>query len=289
MTDVPKTPAELVAEACEHASLPELAVRLNRMADDPRHSADDIGRLIEQDPALAARLLRLTNSPLFGLSSRVSTVRQAIDTIGTKPLRDLALASCAVDSFAGLANALVPMDDFWYHGLNCAIATRLLARHRRLPHAETMFVAGLLHDVGKLVLHHRLPAASREVLHLASANPHTLDNHHAERRVHGFDHARVGGLLLERWNLAPLIVEAVARHHAPAGARVFPLEAAMVHLGNVIATMAEIDSLDVDAAPAIDAGAWKQAGIKSEMLEPLVRETQRQFRELRRPFLAKPA
>lgn len=289
MTEVAKTPAVLVAEACERASLPELVVLLNRMADDPRHTADDIGALIGQDPALVARLLRLTNSPWFGLSNRVSTVLQAIRTIGTKPLRDLVLALCAVRSFAELTNDLVPMDDFWYHGLNCAIAARLLARHRRLAHAETLFLAGLLHDVGQLVLYKLLPEASREALRLAVANPHTLDDHQAERRVHGFDHGRVGSLLLERWNLAPLIVEAVARHHSPAGARVFPLEAAMVHLGNVIATMAELDSIDVNAAPAIDAGAWKQAGVKSELLEPLVRETQRQFRDARKLFLAEPA
>ncbi len=289
MTEVAKTPAVLAAAACERASLPVVAVRLNRMADDPRYSADDIGALIGEDPVLAAQLLRLTNSPFFGLSNRVSTVLQAIRTIGTKPVRDLVLASCAVRSFAGLTNDLVPMEDFWYHGLNCAIAARLLARHRRLAHAETLFLAGLLHDVGQLVLYNRLPEASREALRLAAANPHTLDDHQAERRVHGFDHARVGSLLLECWNLAPLIVEAVAKHHTPASARVFPLEAAMVHLGNVVATMAEIDSIDVNAAPAIDAGAWKQAGIKSELLEPLVRETQRQFRDARKLFLTEPA
>jgi len=81
VTDVARTPAVLVAEACEHASLPELVVQINLMADDQRHTADDIGALIGQDPALVARLLRLTNSPWFGLSNRVSTVLQAIRTI----------------------------------------------------------------------------------------------------------------------------------------------------------------------------------------------------------------
>lgn len=286
MTERTITPAALVAEVRELASLPAIAVQINSMAADPRYSADDLGAVIGQDAALTARLLRVANSPFFGLSTQISTVPRAIAVIGTRPLRDLVLATFAVHSFKGIPNELVSMDDFWYHSLNCAIAARLLARHRKLPHAETMFVAGLLHDIGQLVLFNRLPEASREVLRLASEDPHKFDSHDAERQVHGFDHAEVGGLLLDHWRLSPLIVEAVTRHHTPASAGVFPLEAAIVHLANVIATMAEINSLNLEDVPAIDPAAWKQAGIKPEMLELLVHETQRQFREVRSLFLA---
>lgn len=289
MSEAAITPASLVAEVRELASLPAIAAQINSMAADPRYSADEIGAVISQDAALAARLLRVANSPFFGLSTQISTVPRAIAVIGTKPLRDLALATFAVRSFKGIPNELVSMDDFWYHSLYCAIAARLLARHRKLPHSETLFVAGLLHDIGQLVLFNRLPEASRKVLELASEDPHTLDSHHAERQIHGFDHAEVGGLLLDHWRLSPLIVEAVAKHHSPASAYVFPMEAAIVHVANVIATMAEINSIKPEDVPAIDPGAWKQAGIKPDMLEPMVRETQRQFREVRTLFLAEAA
>lgn len=286
MTDAAITPATLVAEVRELASLPAIAAQINSMAADPRYSADDIGAVISQDAALTARLLRVANSPFFGLSTHISTVPRAIAVIGTKPLRDLVLATFAVHSFKSIPNELISMDDFWYHSLYSAIAARLLARHRKLLHSETLFVAGLLHDIGQLVLFNRLPEASREVLRLASEDPHTFDSHDAERQVHGFDHAEVGGLLLAHWRLSPLIVEAVARHHSPARAGVFPQEAAIVHIANVIATMAEINSIHLEDVPAIDPAAWKQAGIKEDMLEPLVRETQRQFRDVRALFLA---
>jgi putative nucleotidyltransferase with HDIG domain len=280
------TPESLVAEVRDLVSLPDIAVQVNTLVEDPRTSAHDIGWVISRDPGLTARLLRVANSPFFGLSTRVATVDRAIAVIGVKPLRDLVLATASVRSFKGIPNGLVSMDDFWYHSLYCALAARLLARQRRLPHADSLFVAGLLHDIGQLVLFNRLPDASREVLRLAMDDPHTLDTHQAERKVHGFDHAQVGALLLRQWRLPPLVVECVAQHHAPTAARSYPVETAIVHIANVIATLAEINSTHLEDVPAIDPAAWKQAGIKDEVIEPTMREIQRQFREARSLFLA---
>ena len=101
-----------MADVRELASLPAIAAQINSMAADPRYSADDLGAVISQDAALTARLLRVANSPFFGLSTNISTVPRAIAVIGTKPLRDLVLATFAVRSFKGIPNELVSMDDF---------------------------------------------------------------------------------------------------------------------------------------------------------------------------------
>ena len=282
----PTTPEALVSEVRELVSLPDVAVQINAKVEDPLSTASDIAAIIATDPGLTARLLRIANSPFFGLTTRVATVDRAVTVVGAKPIRDLVIATAAIRSFKGIPNTLVSMDDFWYHSLYCALIARLLGRHRKLPHADSLFVAGLLHDIGQLVIFNRLPEAAREIMRLSLEDPNTVDMHQAETEVLGFDHATVGGLLLRNWHLPSLLQECVALHHRPAAARQFPVETAMVHLANVIATMAEINSTHPEDVPTIADGAWKQAGLREELLEPVMREAQRQFRDARQVFLA---
>lgn len=283
------TPETLVSEVRDLVSLPDIAIQINALVEDLHSTAGDIATVISTDPSLTARLLRVANSPFFGLSTRVATVDRAVTVVGAKPIRDLVIATCAVRSFKGIPNTLVSMDDFWYHSLYCAIIARLLGRNRKLPHADSLFVAGLLHDIGQLVIFNRKPEAAREIMRLSMEDPHDMDINQAEKEVLGFDHADVGGLLLHNWHLPPLLEECVALHHRPADAKTFPTEVAIVHIANVIATLAEINSTHLEDVPAIEPGAWKQAGIREEMLEPVMREAQRQFRDARQVFLAEAA
>ena len=267
-------------------SLPDVAVRVNEMVDDLRYSANEIGEVISRDPSLTARLLRIANSPFFGLTTKVATVNRAVALIGTKQLRDLVVGTIAISSFKGIPNQLVSMDDFWYHSLYCALASRALAQRRRLPHADSLFVAGLLHDAGQLMIFYSLPDQACTALQLSVEDPHAMDMHQAEQEVLGFDHAQVGGLLLQHWRLPALLQECVALHPPPTAARQFPAEVATVHIANVIATMAEINSLHLEDVPAIEPRAWKQAGLTNDVIEPVMREIQKQFREARLLFLA---
>ena len=282
----PATPETLVSEVRDLVSLPDIAVQINALVDDPKASAGAIGQLIMTDPSLTARLLRIANSPFFGLSARVATVDRAVTVVGAKQIRDLVIATCALQAFKGIPNALVSMDDFWYHSLYCAIIARLLGRNRKLPHADSLFVAGLLHDIGQLVIFNRLPEAAREIMRLSMEDPHAVDMHQAEMEVLGFDHATVGGKLLHNWRLPPLLEACVALHHRPLEAKDFAVEVAIVHLANVIATLAEINSTHLEDVPTIAPGAWKQAGLSENLLEPVMREAQRQFRDARQVFLA---
>jgi len=280
------TPESLVADVRDLLSLPEITVQVNAMVEDPRTSAADIGDVISRDPSLTTRLLRIANSPFFGLTSKVATVSRAVAVVGSKKLRDLIIATSAIRTFKGVPNQLVSMDDFWYHSLYCAIAARLLATSRRMPHADSLFTAGLLHDIGQLIIFNRLPEQAREALRLSTEDPYTMDMRHAEQEVLGFDHAQVGGLLLRHWQLPALLEECVTYHHAPEKAARFPVEAAIVHIANSIATLAEINSTNLEDVPKIQSGAWKASGLKEEFIEPVMRETQKQFREARLLFLS---
>jgi putative nucleotidyltransferase with HDIG domain len=274
---MPTTPAELIKEIDSLVSFPAVGVRVSQMAGDPNVSATQIGSVISQDPALTARLLRIANSAAYGLSAEVSTVSRAVAVIGTKLIRDLVLATSTINAFEGIPNELVTMENFWRHSLYCGLAARSLAERRHMKGNETLFIAGLLHDVGQLVVFKKLPQESKQALMLSLEGPDDLALHKAEQQVFGFDHAQVGGALLRHWHFPEILVECAEFHHAPALAQKHPLEAALVHIANSIATLAEIDSVSEGDAVKTEPAAWTVTGLTKDVIEPTVRAVQKQF------------
>ncbi|GAB6039549.1 HDOD domain-containing protein [Endothiovibrio diazotrophicus] len=267
------TPVELLVQGVgELVSLPEVFIRVNQAVDDPRGSAAQVGEIIAQDPGLTARLLRLANSPLYALTATVDTVARAVTVLGTQQIRALVLATSVTDTFEGLPNELVSMKNFWNHSLLCALCARALSRQARKGQPEVMFTAGLLHDIGELVIFSRLPELARKVLLLTLDSPEELAIHQAEQRVLGFDHGDVGGELAHLWQLPPILEECIRHHHAVERAEAFQAETALVHIANIAAQMAELKTLDPEQAPPISAAAWKLSGLDRAAVETAVTE-----------------
>jgi putative nucleotidyltransferase with HDIG domain len=262
-------------------SLPSVGVRVNEVVNDPNSTAEDIAKLISQDPGLAARVLRIANSPAYGLSAQITTITRAVAIVGTQLIRDLVLATSTISAFKDIPNELVSLENFWSHSLYCGIAARLLAEQRGMKHAETEFLAGLLHDIGQLVIFRKEPEAARRALLLSVEGPDDLALHKAEQAVFGFDHAQVGATLLRHWHFPDLLVACVENHHAPQEEQKFPIEVSLVHIANSIATLAEIDSVSEEDAVRTEQFAWDRLGLSRELIEPTVRATQAQFSEMR--------
>jgi len=255
------TAKELVRGTVELVSLPEVLIRLNALVDDPRSSMEDIARVIETDAGLAARLLRIVNSPFYGLPSRVDTIRHAVALVGTRELRDLALATVVVRIFEGIPPELMDMERFWEHSLLTGLVARALCRHRGDHGVESRFVAGLLHDVGKLLMCRRVPELARHAL--ARATYEQLPLPEAEQEALGFDHAEVGGLLLAAWRLPEPLVVAARWHHAPELApALWRDEALIVHLANVLAHRDEPPP--TPPQPLLAEDAWARIGVAEE-------------------------
>ncbi|HEU0187123.1 MAG TPA: HDOD domain-containing protein [Gallionellaceae bacterium] len=279
---------ELVQGIRGLVTLPDVFIRINQLVEKPDSTVAQIAEAIARDPAFTMRLLRVANSSFYGFSSSVDTVSRAISVIGTGQIRNLALSTTIASSFAGLPNSLVSMDNFWRHSLYCALAARLLARRAGRCDAEAVFTAGLLHDIGELVIFNRLPELAREAMQLVLDSAEILGVHEAERRVIGFDHAQVGGELARQWKLPRQLEECVAFHHAPQEAAQFPREAAIVHIANALAVMAELDTLVHEDVSPIDARAWETIGLDAgDILEPVVREVQSAITEAEKLFVGK--
>lgn len=261
-------PATLVGDVAMLVSLPEVVLRINELVDDPRSSAEDIGLVVAQDAALTARLLKLANSAMFGRSRTVDTIGRAIALLGTRQVRDLTLGLTATRAFDGIPNELVTMNSFWHHSLLCGVAARQLAGACSRGRPESSFVAGLLHDIGQLVLFNRLPNESRCALLMASHEPARPPVYLCERKMMGCDHAAVGGALARSWKLPENLAEAIEFHHEPARAREHPLIVSVTHLANTVAALAMLDSREFDDAPPVDPVAFEVTGLnRAQLLE----------------------
>lgn len=283
-------PLELATGQVRLASLPDVVTRVCDLIGDPRTSASDIGQVIGEDPALTARLLRIVNSPFYGFPSTIDTVSRAITVVGTTELLDLVLATSVTRLFRGVPRTLVDMDAFWRHSLYCGVVARVLAARRRMDNIERHFVAGLIHDLGGLVLYQSAPDLAGRAL--ALARERELPLHLAEREVMGCDHAEVGAELVHVWNLPPVLEEVVRWHHQPQRAHSFPSETAIVHLADVISGALETPDAGSEMVPPLEPAAWDNAGFPVEALESIVTDADRQFavaRELIAPDPLQPA
>jgi putative nucleotidyltransferase with HDIG domain len=277
--------AELLEGVDGLITLPHVFLRINQLIEDPDSAMSDIAHAVSQDPSFTVRMLRVANSPFYGFSSKIDTVEKAVSLIGTSHIRNLALSMSVANSFSGLPNNLVSMDDFWHHSLYCALVARILAKQANGCDPEAVFTAGLLHDIGELIIFNRLPEQARKSLLLILDQIDLLPVYQAERQIIGYDHAEVGGALARKWNLPLLLVECIACHHNIKSAQRYPRETALVHMANIIAQMAELDTLDPEDVPPIDPLAWKVTGLSSDIIEQVMDEAQAEIIEAEKLFL----
>lgn len=277
------SPNDLFKGYVEVASLPTVFTRINEAVNNPRASMNEIGKIISEDAGLTARLLMVVNSAFFSFPQRVESITKAIGIVGTQQLRDLALATSIMKLFKGIPSDLVDLERFWRHSVGVGIAARNLATFRREPNVERFFVAGILHDIGRLVMYMKIPDLSREAL-MRSKNEGEL-LYLAEAEVIGFDHASVGRLLMQIWKLPVYQEEVIGYHHKPNLATRFPVETAIVHIADIIAHSMGLGSSGERFVPPMQDDAWERLGLPVSVLAPTFEQVDRQFNEVIKTIL----
>lgn len=228
-------------------SPPRVYLELSRIANDPRSSLGDMGRVIESDPGIGASVLQLANSAFFGRMRRMVSIQQAVGHLGVELLKSLVLSAHLarqVGNSAGGGIGGISLSEFQARAIKVArLASSFVGRGGPREVSEGAFTAGMLCDVGELVLALKNPKAYAQVASAASAQKREM--HEVEQEVLGITHAELGAYLLSAWGLPALLVECVAFHHKPGWAVSGPLEVrAVVHAADVLVDGRE-DLLDV--------------------------------------------
>jgi len=285
MTNRPELTARMVATGPKVlASPPTLYLRLRQLLNDPQYTLGDIADLVTTDPALTARILRIANSAYFGGLEGVDTVRRALVVLGSRQIHDIVLATSVISRFSGIPTRLVNMHSFWQASVHAAAAAKLLAERCFIFDSERMFTAGLLAQLGELVLYLRVPSVMADVLEIARRDDQPV--HLVERELLGFDYAEVGGELFSAWQLPSSLVEPVRHHTNPVAAAERMLEASIVAIAVTLA--AHIGPVPSKADPArhLNPTVLKVVGLAAHDLESLGAEVAELAREGESLFLA---
>jgi len=263
----------VLADIRQLPSLPAVVSELITTLESEAAGVDQLAAGIGKDQSLTARALRVANSPFYGVQHKVASVHDAIVILGYRAVASLVTAASVTGFFSPPADAAFDLTRFWRHGIGAALCARALARHCGVE-PEAAFTAGLLHDIGVLVLLTTRPEHYAAVLeHRARQDCELVA---AERELLGFDHARVGEALALRWHFPAEIARGVALHHAPQRLGDDEVERAglvdVAHVANVLAHALDL-AQDPDAlVPPLDPGAWRRIGLEAAGLKAMLTE-----------------
>lgn len=260
------------------ASFPDIYKRITEVLFLPNSSARHVAEVIGSDTALTARLLRLVNSPLYGFPSEVDSISRAVALLGSNELCTLVLGITAVTRFRDIPQDVYDMRAFWHHATACAVLARLLAGYKTGLSVERFFVAGLLHDVGLLVLLLSAPQLQGNIM--AHAAAHSLCLEQVEQDVLGFDHGAVSGALLEKWSFPESLTHAVRQHHFPT--KSLPtLEPAITHVAESLATAYCLCEGDCAMVQPLADTAWRSLELPAGVLGTVLEQARPSIQELR--------
>ncbi len=260
-------------------TLPRTVLKITELVNDPKSSAKDLAQVITDDQVLTARLLKLVNSSFYGFPQRISTVTGAIVLLGFDAIRNLLLTTSVFGLFSNIEkDDLFNVERFWDHSLGCAVGAKVIGDYLRYDKVEELFVSGLLHDIGKILELLYLTDDFRRVIALVNQGDILLIE--AEQQLLDYNHADIGELLADKWNMSSKLVNVIAHHHQPELAGRFSRDAAIIHLADIICRAMDMGSGGDNRVPPLDMDAWKMLQLDVNAIEPIAEEMERQFQDI---------
>ncbi|MCF7810447.1 HDOD domain-containing protein [bacterium] len=214
------------------APLPTIAQKVLGLADDFSASAQKLGELIKMDQALTGRILRVANSSFFGFSRKIGNVDLAVAILGFNEVTMITLASCLANDYSIKENPHFPRREFWMHSIGTGQIARKLSDLIPDVYSNNAFVAGLLHDFGKVVLNQFFPDEFSAVLRTALEQKRSLNQ--VSKELLKIDHTEIGQMIIEEWNLPPTLIKAIRFHHDPHEADEEDYLVHITHLANIL-------------------------------------------------------
>tara|TARA_A100001037_G_scaffold113318_1_gene103218 strand:+ start:314 stop:1324 length:1011 start_codon:yes stop_codon:yes gene_type:complete len=244
-------------------TLPTVITQMIGLIDNPKTSAKDVAGLISTDQALTAKILKLANSAFYGFPREIATVNHAVVVLGFDTVKNLGLSVSVLERFAGgSGDTEFDRQKFWEHSIACGVAARMLAGKLRYRVQGEAFAAGILHDIGKLILSQYFTDEFGEILALVRDEDLYIGK--AEEQVLGLTHTEIGHWLAEKWNLPDKLVAAIAYHHAPGRLERDAELPSLIHLADFLCRREKIGDGGGTRLPNLDPAALRAFGIHEE-------------------------
>lgn len=252
-------------------TLPHVVQRIAAMIGRPNVSTEEIGSIIEKDQVLAAKVLRLANSPFYGFPSRIGSVSHAVIVLGFNVVKGLTLCASALSIMKDAG-----MDQLWRHSLGVAITANLLATRLEIKNPEELFVSGLLHDIGKVVLYVKWPDVGNCIKdEFTTGSDRSLLE--VEQELTGLSHADIGGSLADAWHLPITLREPILYHHNPPLAKEAVLQTAIVHVADILVKGLACGNPGDDLIPPLSDPAWVLVGLDEQGLAECIDKASSEF------------
>jgi len=254
--------------------IPSIVFELNEVIANPLSSAEDIAQVVQRSPSLTALLLKIVNSPFYGFPSKIDKISLAVTLIGTREISGLALGISVISLFKRIPKEILNMYSFLRHSLACGIISRILAAHKSIPQTEQLFVSGLLHDLGRLILYSYFPEEARNILGRARSTDMLL--YLQENDSLGCNHTHIVKQLMQQWKLPIVLENNVFYHHDPSEASQ-PVPATLVHLADIMTNGLGIGTSGERFVPPLDNEAWDSLGLSPTCFDIVVKQATHQF------------
>ena len=254
--------------------IPSIVFELNEVIANPLSSAEDIAQVVQRSPSLTALLLKIVNSPFYGFPSKIDKISLAVTLIGTREISGLALGISLISLFNKIPKEILSMYSFLKHSLACGLISRILAAHKSIPQTEQLFVSGLLHDLGRLILYSYFPDESRNILSRARSSEMLL--YKQETDYLGCNHTHLVKHLLKQWKLPMVLENNVFFHHSPREAQQ-PLPATLVHLADIITNGLVIGTSGERFVPPLDVAAWESLELSPSCFDVVTKQATHQY------------
>jgi HD-like signal output (HDOD) protein len=253
-------------------TLPGVLQEVAVLVEDPNTSTDQISKAISKDQVLSAKVLKMVNSPIYGFPGRIGSIQHALVLLGFNVIKGIIISTSVFD----VMNE--NMKGLWEHSLGCALASSAIARAIGCKDPEEYAVAGLLHDIGKVVAAVQLPESRAEIDALVREKD--ISYRKAETEVLGFAHDRINLWLSTYWNLPPNLKEGLSYHHRPMSASLYPRVAQVVHVGDFLARLYGVGSGGDDQVSVLDEGVLEALEITPEVLFRIMDGLETDFMDL---------
>lgn len=251
-----------VIRSAELISLPEIYLKLKDLLEDPEYTMAEVALLVGSDPGMAARFLRIANSPLYRRACKIETVSHAVSLLGVRQVQDIVLSASVAEAFEGIETKVMNMKRFWQRSFYCAVMSKQFAMVCELTEIDRLFVAGLLHDIGHLFMFMAIPEESQHAILMAKNLERPLWQ--MERELLGFDYAKLGGYMMRQWDFPNSLQLITWRHPEPCKADQFGLETALLHLSSLLVRSDLEQGVFGEGPFTVDSTVWATINLTEE-------------------------